>query len=219
VALLVCTIITASFIPNLLRKGSVDLLISKPIHRTSLLLYKYVGGLSFMFLNTVFVVIGIWLVLGLRSNLWAPAFLLSIVILTFQFALYYAVSTLFGVLTRSPLVAILMTCLTWFVLFAATSGYRYLEGKRDAPGPERAFPEWVFEAAKDIHYVLPRMKDLDLLTNQLIVTQLLPQESEVRRESEKEYASFNWGESITVSCLYIAALLGLACWRFAAKDY
>src|SRR5262249_8861066 len=45
-ALLVGMIITAFFIPNMLRKGSVDLLISKPIGRSQLLVYKYIGGLT-----------------------------------------------------------------------------------------------------------------------------------------------------------------------------
>ena len=51
VALLISIIITAFFIPNMLRKGSVDLLISKPIGRSQLLIYKYIGGLTFIFLR------------------------------------------------------------------------------------------------------------------------------------------------------------------------
>ena len=52
VAILVSVVITAFFIPNMLRKGTVDLLIVKPIRRSTLLLYKYVGGLLFILLNT-----------------------------------------------------------------------------------------------------------------------------------------------------------------------
>ena len=111
VTLLISAVITAFFIPNMLRKGTVDLLLVKPIHRTTLLIYKYIGGLAFMFLNTTFVVVGIWVILGLRTGLWGTGFLACIPVLTFQFALYYAVSTLAGVVTRSSIVAILMTCL------------------------------------------------------------------------------------------------------------
>ena len=60
VAMLLSTIITAFFIPNMLRKGTVDLLISKPIHRWALLLSKYVGGLTFMF----FISLATWLASG-----------------------------------------------------------------------------------------------------------------------------------------------------------
>ena len=99
IGILVSIVITAFFIPNMLRKGTVDLLLVKPIHRTTLLLYKYVGGLTFIFLNTAVAVLGIWLALGLRSGVWATPFSLSIFVLTFFFAILYSASTLFAVLT------------------------------------------------------------------------------------------------------------------------
>src|SRR5205823_2542737 len=44
ITILVSIVITAFFIPNMLRKGTVDLLLVKPISRPALLLYKYIGG-------------------------------------------------------------------------------------------------------------------------------------------------------------------------------
>jgi ABC-type transport system involved in multi-copper enzyme maturation permease subunit len=117
VAILVSVVITAFFIPNMLRKGTVDMLVVKPIHRVTLLLYKYMGGLLFIFINTSIAVGGVWLALSARTGIWAPGFLISIPVITFFFAILYSVSTLLGVLTRSPIVAILMTCLVWFFLF------------------------------------------------------------------------------------------------------
>src|SRR5262245_15026989 len=75
VAILTGVIITSFFIPNMLRKGTVDLLLAKPIQRWMLLLYKYVGGLTFIFVNNCVAVFGIWLVLGWRSGIWANWFL------------------------------------------------------------------------------------------------------------------------------------------------
>ena len=238
IALLLSTIITAFFIPNMLRKGSVDLLIVKPISRTTLLLYKYIGGLTFMFLNTVVVVIGIWLVLGLRTNLWGTGFLFSIAVLTFQFAMYYAVSTLFAVLTRSPIVSILMTCLAWF-LFAVVVGYgfqgvdmtrkiRDIAGiqsemtGQDAPAelpPEKLLPDWAYTTTDIIHLVTPHLKDLDVLTNKWILDDTYSPETPQRKAADKLYADFRWTEALTVTSLYIVALLGLSCWRFATRDY
>ena len=116
IGVLAGVVITAFFIPNMLRKGTIDLLLAKPVRRWSLLLYKYVGGLSFVFLNTVFVVGGLWLVLGLRTGIWGPGFLISILAITFFFAILYSVSTFFALITRSPIVAILMTVVVWGVL-------------------------------------------------------------------------------------------------------
>ena len=117
IAVLVSIVISAFFIPNMLRKGSIDMLLVKPIGRVPLLLYKFVGGLTFIFLNTVVAVVGVWAALGIRSGVWAPAFLETILVLTFFFAILYSVSTLFGVVTRSPIAAILLTVGVWAVFF------------------------------------------------------------------------------------------------------
>src|SRR5205085_1146531 len=119
IALMMGIVITAFFIPNMLRKGTVDMLVSKPIHRPVLLIYKYIGGMTFMFLNAVVAVGGIWLVVGLRSGIWTNGFLGTILTLTFFFAILYSISTLFGVLTRSSIVAILVTVLSWFTFWVS----------------------------------------------------------------------------------------------------
>src|SRR5579884_3502629 len=102
--MLLSTVITAFFIPNMLRKGTVDLLLVKPVHRTTLLLYKFVGGLLFILSTTPAAVLGVWVALGLRSGVWASGFLLMIFIITFSFTILYAVSTFCAVLTRSAIV-------------------------------------------------------------------------------------------------------------------
>lgn len=117
VAVLVGVIVTASFIPDMLQKGSVDLLLAKPVRRVGLLLYKYVGGLLFVFLLTAVTVFGVWAAIGVRTGVWAPHFLLVIPAVTFFFAVLYSVSTLTAVLTRSTVVCILVTCVVWFGLW------------------------------------------------------------------------------------------------------
>jgi ABC-type transport system involved in multi-copper enzyme maturation permease subunit len=239
VALLISAIITAFFIPNMLRKGTVDMLIVKPISRSQLLLYKYIGGMTFMFLNTVLVVVGVWLVLGLRTGLWGTGFLFSIAVLTFEFALYYAVSTLFAVLTRSAIVSILMTCLAWLV-FAFVIGYTFqvvdatrkirdvVNTQMEAAGqelpadqqpPEKLLPEWAYTTADIVHLATPHLKDLDVLTSKWILDDVQPPENPQRKAADKLYADFHWTEAITVTSLYIVLLLGLSCWRFATRDY
>ena len=50
---------------------------------------------------TAFTVGGVWVAIGLRTGFWTPHFLAVIPLLTFYFAILYAVSTLAAVLTRS----------------------------------------------------------------------------------------------------------------------
>lgn len=213
VAVLIGVIITAFFVPNMLRKGTVDLLISKPIHRSTLLVWKYLGGLSFMFFNTAFVVLGVWLVIGLRSGIWGTGFLLTIPVLTFFFAILYAVSVLFGVLTRSTVVAILGTCAVWLVLFLVGWGYQHIDSRRQ---PQQ-YAGWVYPTVDTLHFVLPRTRDLSSLTAELLARDALLNENPHLREDRP--SAFNWAESLTVSGAFIAVMLGLSCWHFATRDY
>jgi hypothetical protein len=163
-------------------------------------------------------------------------------VLTFEFALYYSFSTLFGVLTRSPVVAILMTCLLWFILFLTGWTYGFLEATRKpftldqpatpvagadgewpqaprgAPG-EKLVPDWLYTTVDVVHFVLPRMKDTDFLLSKLVVSGIYPADAPQRREAEKAFASFRWTEALTVSGIFLAVMLGLACWRFSTRDY
>jgi ABC-type transport system involved in multi-copper enzyme maturation permease subunit len=226
VTLLVSVIVTGFFIPNMLRKGTIDLLLVKPMRRSFLLLNKYVGGLTFIFLNTLVAVVGIWLALGLRSGIWANSFLLMVFVYTFFFAILYSVSTLFAVLTRSAIVAILVTCGVWFLLFIVNLLYglgevhRVAEENHKVPAAERTSDSAFWTVVRAIHFVTPRTGDLDELGNRALTEDFMPPKllGTARQEMEAHKA-MNWGESLTVSGVFIGLMLGLSCLRFATKDY
>lgn len=117
VLLLAGVIVTAGFIPNMLRKGGIDLLLTKPLSRPLILFYKYLGGLLFVLLITAVTVGGVWLAVGLRTGVWAPGILWSVGGITFYFAILYACSTLVGVLTRNAIVSIVLTIVFWFLVW------------------------------------------------------------------------------------------------------
>jgi ABC-type transport system involved in multi-copper enzyme maturation permease subunit len=215
--LLIGMIITAFFIPNMLRKGSVDLLISKPIGRSQLLVYKYIGGLTFMFLVTAFTVGGIWFVLAIRSGYWSPAFLAAIPILTFTFAILYAVSTLVAVFTRSAIAAMLMTVGFSFFLFVfGQVKATYDDNRADNPDAER--PAWQATVVDGGNDFLPRYRDLDQLLRRLIVDGTLTPAMQRLVAPAPENPPSLVG-IFGVSLLHIAWMLGLSCWWFSTRDY
>jgi len=182
------------------------------------LIYKYIGGLTFVLLNTAFAVGGVWLVIGLRSGIWSNRFLLIIFGITFFFAILYAVSTLIAVLSRNAIVAILVTCAFWFVMYLAGTFYTAMDMLRKEKTTKESIPTWVFTSADVLHAVVPRTKDLDLLTTKLIVDDTLGKAE--KREGRLDLITFpTWGEVIGVSTAWIVVMLGLACWRFSTRDY
>jgi ABC-type transport system involved in multi-copper enzyme maturation permease subunit len=223
VGVLLSVVVTAFFVPNMLQKGRLDLLLAKPIARWALLAYKYAGGLVFIFLNATVAVGGTWLVLGLRAGVWAPGILALILILTYFFAILYAVSVYVAVTSRSAVLAILLTCLVWFFLGGVGWAYTKLHDLRQShpqtagvlPADAATLEKWL--AVIDVaHYVLPRTYDLNPLTSEWLAGSLMPHEA---RELRLSGGVVHWGESLTVSAVFILLVLGLACWRFSSKDY
>ena len=241
VALLVGVVITAGFIPNMLQKGMLDLYISKPIGRSRLLVYKYIGGLTFVALLVGATAAGVWLVLGLRTGVWAPGLLLVAPVLVAYFAVLYAVSTAVAVLTRSGLLAILATALAWAVCWGggvlheqvaaadrAEAKVKEELGKMrggaaadgdDLPpefGRVMTVAGWVRTVDAVLRPVMPRTYDLDAWGVHLIADGLLTDAEKQQRGLD--HPPPNWALTAASCVGWIAVLLFLACWRFTTRD-
>jgi hypothetical protein len=241
-AVLIGVIITASFIPNMLQKGAVELWLSKPVRRPALLVYKYLGGLVFVFLITAATVLGVWTAIGVRSGIWAPGFLIVIPAVTFYFALLYSVSTLAAVFTRSTVVAILATIAVWFGLWLNGMVHSTLDGFRQArtaaektireaggpaddgedqaePRPRAGppdIPQWVYRVSDVLYKGLPRTAEMNDLTAEWVGRGLLSEADQKRHEKADRPP---WWETVGVTVAFIGVMLGLACWRFTRADY
>ncbi len=100
--------VTAGFITSIMEKGSIDLLLSKPVPRWLYIAGRYTGAVLIIFAEVAYLIFGLWLVAGFSLGAWSPAFLMNILILTLAFAGVYSLVTLFGVLTRSSWFAIII---------------------------------------------------------------------------------------------------------------
>lgn len=99
-------LVTAAIIPDMLQPGSLHLLLSKPVSRGWLFLAKFVGGCAFVFVCVTQLIIGLWLIAGLRLDVWNARLLLCIPVCVFLFAVFYSVSAVAGLKWRSPILAI-----------------------------------------------------------------------------------------------------------------
>ncbi|MGH7140111.1 MAG: ABC transporter permease subunit [Pirellulales bacterium] len=120
-------LVTASIIPQTYAAGAIDLLLSKPISRSLLFLTKYAGGCMFILINAAYVIGGLWLIAGLRVGQWSNRLLLCIPVFMFLFAVYYAVSSLAGVVWRNAIVSVVMAVLFWAACFGVGSTKNVVE--------------------------------------------------------------------------------------------
>jgi len=227
IAVLVSVVITSFFIPTMLAKGTIDMLLVKPIRRWAILLYKYIGGLTFIFLNSLYAMFGMWLMLGLRTGVWAHGLVLLVLTLTFFFAILYAISTLVGVLTRSTIAAIIVTIAAWAICFSigltnnffdkrARAEARMLHARKDLPDDQRWGDGRLAKASRMLNAITPRTEELNVLNERIAYYSLMTSVFDMPRF---ETGDRPWWESLLVSGAWTALFLGLACFWFSYKDY
>lgn len=107
---------TAGVIPDALEKGTVDLYLSKPIARWELLLGKFLGAVTAIFVNVLYFMLGAWIVFGLKCQMWDLQLLLATLTITFMFACLYAVVTFLAVMSRNTAVTIILVYLYLFII-------------------------------------------------------------------------------------------------------
>jgi len=113
IGLLIAILVTANVVPQTFEPGTLNLLLSKPMSRMGLFLAKFVGGCMFIALCAVLLFVGLWMWMGLGLGVWDRAVLLSIPLYIIVFAIYYSVSSLTGLVTRSTILAIVATGIFW----------------------------------------------------------------------------------------------------------
>jgi hypothetical protein len=91
VGLILILIATAGFFPTMMEPGAADVLLTKPISRPRLFLYKYACSLVFVLLQASAFVVMTFAVMGLRWGVWAPGYLLSVPLLVLLFSYVYCV--------------------------------------------------------------------------------------------------------------------------------
>ncbi len=92
ILLLICVVVTAGFVPSMLRRGTLELLLVRPVRRWQLILGKYAAALLFVAGLLGLLVAATWLVTGIVAGIWNPGILLAVTSLLLFFALLLAVS-------------------------------------------------------------------------------------------------------------------------------
>ena len=151
--LLLAIFSSSSFVPLMLEKGNIDLLLSKPVSRNQLLLGKYFGGMLVVLINIAFLILGVWLVISLKFSYWDFSFLSVILVVTFTFAVLYSIIVLFGVITQSSVFGMM----TAYFIFLILSPILLIGKEKWQILIESDFIKTVIEA---LYYIIPKTSEL-----------------------------------------------------------
>ncbi len=146
---------SAGLIPSVMEPGRIELLLSKPISRTHILLGRYVGNVLVVSCNIVYLVLGVWLIFGAKTGIWSGTFLISIATTIFAFAVLLAVVALVGVLFESAALSTMIAVALMIisaVLAQTTTMLKLLSS------------EWSRNVWRTLYYTLPKIYDLGVMT-------------------------------------------------------
>ncbi len=186
----------ANFIPIMLEKGNIDLLLSKPVSRTQLLLGKYFGVLLFVFINIFILVFGVWFIISIKFNQWNPGFLSVALVITFTFAVLYALIVLLNVTTKSSVLGMMVAYLIYLILSPVLGTYY----ERLRFGFENGIAKTVLDG---LYYIIPQ-------TSELMGPVLVAAAGGAALESYRP---------VIVSFLFIIFMLGFSIFLFNRKDF
>lgn len=92
---------TSTLFPSMLQKGSIDLLLCRPLPRWRLMTSRFLGGASIMAFNAAYLFLGVWTVLGWKSGIWNPGFPAAVILAIFAFIVLFSVVMVVSVMTES----------------------------------------------------------------------------------------------------------------------
>lgn len=194
--LLLSVFASSSFVPNMLEKGNIDLLLSKPISRNQLIAGKYFGGVLVVFLNVFVLIIGVWLIISLKFSYWDFSFLLSSLVITFTFAVLYSIILLFGVITKSSALGMMIA----YFIFIILSPLLLAGRNQFAPLIENDVARKMIDV---FYYIIPK-------TSELMSSGLINLAS---GRGIVDYQPF------ITSLLFLLVMLGIAIYTFSKKDF
>ncbi len=190
-----CFISVSSFIPSMLEKGSIDMLLSKPVSRTNIILAKFLGGVLLIFIGLTYLIGGVWLILSAKSGFWHIPFLYSIPWLTFSFAVIYSLIILIGVVSQSTILSIIVSM---FLVFAVCP-ILYVRETVIFSVITNSTVQFII---KFFYYILPKLNDINGIIESIIIGNPVSSYMPV-------YSSL----------LFMLAALSLSIFYFRKKDY
>lgn len=192
-------IIVSSFIPSMLQKGHIDLLLSKPISRTKIVIGHLLAGTAFAFLSSFFLLGIIWLIVSIKTGIWHIPFLYSILWFTYIFLTLYSFVILIGLLTRNTILNIIIN----LILFFPLSWIFYILNEITKKGDQfLSFGAVTLFIIKFFYYLMPKPWDLADIC-----------EAAIKGEAIGSV------QPIITSLLFIGIMISLSIWYFNKKDY
>ncbi|PAP78767.1 hypothetical protein BSZ37_12420 [Rubrivirga marina] len=115
IGILLALFATGGLIASLTERGTADVVLTKPLSRSSVLGGRLLAVMVVMLALLTYLFGAVWLVMSIKTGIWSPRFLLAIPVVFGMFAVVYSVVTLVGVWSGSAPLSLIVTLGLGFV--------------------------------------------------------------------------------------------------------
>lgn len=151
---------TGSLVPNLVKRGTVDLYLTRPIGRTHVLLGRFAGGVTLVIANLVYLCGGVFVIISLKTGVWNPRFLLAGGVILLVFLSFLGLMFLIGVLSGSTPLSI-MVPYGLYVISLPLLAHERIAAAVDS--------RWAATVVHGLYWVLPKTAELGRDMTRLVV--------------------------------------------------
>jgi ABC-type transport system involved in multi-copper enzyme maturation permease subunit len=183
---------TAPLIVSMLERGHIDLLLSKPMSRSTLFLSHVAGVWAAVAVLTVYLLGGVWAIMSIKTGVWNGSFLISIGLVVVMFGVMYSTVALMGVWTESTALALIVS---YGLIFASLvlAGHEAIVAELGLVGST---------AFNVLYHILPNFAEVTTMVANL---------------SRAEPVA-SW-YPLTSSVLFGLVAYALATWQFVRRDF
>lgn len=187
---------TAGIVPSMMEKGTIDLLVSKPLPRAALLLGRAFGGLLALGINLAVFVFLMWALYGIATGVWHLPFLIwTFLIPLFTFVVIYSGIIALNVFTESWILPMSLAYVHLMILS------NFLYGREESLYAFISSPALRY-VIDGLYYILPQTNDLIRAVPTVIFT-----------------SNIDHALPFIQGGIFAVAMLGLALWKFEKKDF
>jgi len=176
-----------------LEAGRIEWLLSKPIARAQILTMRFLAGLMLVALNASYLVLAVWTILGWKTGVWDPAFMIAILTVVFMFAVLLSAVTLTVVITGNATVGT-MVAFALMLISPILAQHKLMVKLLDSEAWRTAW--------RTLHQVLPKVYEVGKMNMDLL-----------RGRTVESWAPV-WS-----SAAFAAVMLAVALYIFSKRDF
>jgi len=116
ISLFISLFATSGLFPDMLKKGNIDLLLSKPLSRQNIFFQRFFGALTLVAVNIFYMILFSWIILSVKFEIWNFKFLFSGIIILIFFFNIFSIMVIIGMLLKNGAISMMLTYFLVFIL-------------------------------------------------------------------------------------------------------